>query len=147
MARGTPTDPAYFARNRKKCHIRQFHAILDVCRPGLHAPAAAVIGDRCPMRIRRGNFHIISPSPTRRPESRAIFVLAANVHVSHGIPIRARAQLRKFSYGMDLGTWLECFFGDRRTGERLFGYMIFVTHFYLQIYSGFSMYVHRGDYP
>lgn len=97
MTRGNTSDPAYFARNRKKCHIRQFHAILDVCGPGPHARSAAVIRDRCPMRIRRGNFHIISPSPTRRPARRAIFGLAADVHVSRGIPTRPARRHRHAS--------------------------------------------------
>lgn len=52
-------------KSEKKCHVRQFHAILDVCWTGSHARTSSSAQLRAQMRVRRRNFHIISPSPTR----------------------------------------------------------------------------------
>lgn len=70
---------------RKKCHIRQFRTILDVCRPGSHARTARDTRDRSSVRIERGNFDIISPSSTRstavsrpRPRGRSRWAAVAS---------------------------------------------------------------------
>lgn len=60
---------SHASRSEKKCHIINFMRYSTFAEPGpMHGPRG-----KPSMRVRRENFHIISPSPTRGPAGHAAF--------------------------------------------------------------------------